>query len=53
MQRTLQILNELEQSGSMSRYAIGGAMGATFYIEPLMTYDLDIFLLLPGPLAAY
>ena len=47
MQRTLQILNELEQSGAMSRYAIGGAMGATFYIEPLLTFDLDIFVLLP------
>lgn len=47
MQRTLQILNELEQSGVMSRYAIGGAMGATFYIEPLLTFDLDIFVLLP------
>lgn len=47
MQRTLQILNELEQRGAMSRYAIGGAMGATFYIEPLLTFDLDIFVLLP------
>lgn len=44
MQRTL---NEFEQSGVMSRYAIGGAMGATFYIEPLLTFDLDIFVLLP------
>ena len=47
MQRTLQILNELEQSGAMSRYAIGDAMGAIFYIEPLLTFDLDIFVLLP------
>jgi hypothetical protein len=47
MQRTLEILNELEQSGTMSRYAIGDAMGATFYVEPLLTFDLDIFVLLP------
>ncbi len=47
MQRRLQIVNELEQSGAMSRYAIGGAMRATFYIEPLLTFDLDIFVLLP------
>jgi hypothetical protein len=47
MQRTLQILNELEQTGVMSRYAIGGAMGATFYVEPILTFDLDIFVLLP------
>ena len=47
MKRTLQILNDLERAGVMSRYAIGGAMGATFYVEPLLTFDLDIFLLLP------
>ena len=23
-------------------------MGATFYVEPLLTFDLDIFVLLPG-----
>ncbi len=47
MRRTLEILNELEQNSTMSRYAIGGAMGATFYVEPLLTFDLDIFVLLP------
>ncbi len=47
MERTLQVLNELEQAGVLVRYAIGGAMGATFYVEPLLTYDLDIFVVLP------
>jgi hypothetical protein len=47
MERTLQVLNELERDGVLSRYAIGGAMGATFYIEPLLTFDLDIIVLLP------
>ena len=47
MERTLQVLNELEQDGIMSRYAIGGAMGATFYVEPLLTFDLGIIVLLP------
>jgi hypothetical protein len=47
MKRTLEILNELERAGAMSRYAIGGAMGATFYVEPLLTFDLDVFVLLP------
>ena len=47
MRRTLEILNELEQNGTMSRYAIGGAMGATFYVEPLLTFDLEILVLLP------
>lgn len=47
MERTLQVLNRLEQTGILSRYAIGGAMGATFYTEPFLTFDLDIFVLLP------
>jgi hypothetical protein len=47
MKRTLQILNELERGGVIERYAIGGAMGATFYVEPLLTFDLDIFVILP------
>ncbi|MFN2509643.1 MAG: hypothetical protein ABR589_12830 [Chthoniobacterales bacterium] len=46
MKRTLQILNELEREGVFSRYAIGGAMAATFYVEPLLTFDLDVFVLL-------
>ena len=28
---------------SFTRYAIGGAIGATFYVEPLLTFDLDVF----------
>ena len=47
MKRTLQILNELERDGVLERYAIGGAMGATFYVEPLLTFDLDVFVVLP------
>ena len=47
MEKTLQVLNALEQDGVLSRYAIGGAMGATFYVEPVLTFDLDIFVLLP------
>ena len=47
MERTLQVLNELERDGILSRYAIGGAMGATFYVEPLLTFDLDVFVVLP------
>ena len=47
MKRTLQILNELEREGVLSGYAIGGAMGATFYVEPLLTFDLDVFVVVP------
>jgi len=47
MERTLQVLNEPEPDGAFRRYAIGGAMAATFYVEPLLTFDLDVFVLLP------
>jgi hypothetical protein len=47
MERTLQVLNNLAREGVLSRYAIGGAMGATFYVEPVLTFDLDIFVILP------
>lgn len=47
MKRTLEVLMELERAGVMSRHAIGGAMGATFYAEPVLTFDLDVFVLLP------
>jgi hypothetical protein len=46
VERTLQVLNELERAGVIHRYAIGGAVGAIFYMEPFLTYDLDIFVLL-------
>ena len=47
MKRTLHVLNEMERTGVLRRYAIGGAMAATFYVEPFLTFDLDVFVLLP------
>lgn len=46
MEATLAILNELETSGLVGRYAIGGAMAAFFYAEAVVTEDLDAFVLL-------
>jgi hypothetical protein len=43
VKRTFEVLNELEQQGVFTRYAIGGAMAATFYPEPFLTFDLDVF----------
>ena len=37
----------MERDGAFTRYAIGGAMAATFYVEPLLTFDLDVFVVLP------
>jgi hypothetical protein len=47
MEKTLRVLNEMERAGVIQRYAIGGAVGAIFYMEPILTYALDIFVELP------
>jgi len=33
----------MEDAGVVDRYAIGGAVGATFYLEPVATMDIDVF----------
>ncbi len=45
MKRALEVLNQLVATGVIRDYAIGGAMGATFYLEPISTMDLDVFVL--------
>jgi len=47
MKRTLEVLNQLIDAGIIETYAIGGAMAAVFYAEPLLTFDLDVFVALP------
>ena len=47
MQKALRVLNNLVSEHVFSGYAIGGAMGATFYIEPVFTIDLDVFIVFP------
>lgn len=37
------MLNQLQDNGIVARYAIGGAVGATFYLEPVSTLDVDVF----------
>ena len=45
MQRIFAELEAALTDGIISRYAIGGAVGATFYIEPSATQDVDVFVL--------
>lgn len=40
-------VNEMQAAGIIGKYAIGGAVGATFYLEPSATLDVDIFAALP------
>ena len=44
----LRVVNDLETDGVVSAYAVGGAMAMLFWAEPTVTFDLDIFVLLPG-----
>lgn len=37
----------MQADGVIGKYAIGGAVGATFYLEPSATADVDIFVMLP------
>ena len=45
MKEALKVLQGLVADGVIEDYAIGGAMGATFYLEPVVTMDLDVFVL--------
>ncbi|KAF0125759.1 MAG: hypothetical protein FD189_1941 [Elusimicrobia bacterium] len=48
MKKTLAAVNQMLELGIITDYAIGGGMAAMFYMEPVLTYDLDIFCVLPG-----
>jgi hypothetical protein len=45
MKQAIAVLNDMVSVGVIQKYAIGGAMGATFYTEPFTTFDLDIFVM--------
>jgi hypothetical protein len=40
----IETINRMQADGVIARYAIGGAVGATFYLEPVATLDVDIFI---------
>ena len=44
IQDVIAMLNQMERDGVIKRYAIGGAVGATFYLEPVSTLDVDVFI---------
>ena len=43
MEKALKIIKELKEKKVLKDYSIGGGIAALYYIEPLLTYDLDIF----------
>lgn len=56
MKEALEIINRMQFDGVIAKYAIGGAVGATLYLEPAATLDIDVFVQLPpvpgGPLVS-
>jgi predicted nucleotidyltransferase len=48
MKKTLSVLNQMEAEGVIRRYALGGAVGALFYLEPSDTADVDVFISFKG-----
>ena len=44
IKHTIAAINQLQADGVIERYAIGGAVGATFYLEPVATLDVDVFI---------
>ena len=42
IKNTIAALNQMQADGVIQRYAIGGAVGATFYPEPVATLDQAI-----------
>jgi hypothetical protein len=48
-------INQMDADGVTDAYAIGRAVGATFYLEPVATLDVDVFVAFrsePGHLPA-
>lgn len=52
LQQVLTALRDLEAWGLVERYAIGGAVGATRYVEAAATEDVDVFVTFAGASAA-
>jgi hypothetical protein len=43
---TIESINQMLADGIIGKYAVGGAVGAWFYLEPAATLDVDIFVTL-------
>ena len=55
IKEVISVVNQMQADGVIQPYAIGGAVGATFYLEPVATLYVDIFVVIepaPGSLIA-
>ena len=46
MKKLFQLLNQMVRDGELPNYAVGGAIAAVFYIEPFVTNDVDVFVVM-------
>ena len=49
MKETFAVLNQMVADGAIENYALAGAVGAMFYVEPFSTQDIDVLVVLPEP----
>lgn len=47
MKETFRAINRMVEEGIIENYAVGGAIGAMFYVEPFATQDIDVFVMMP------
>src|ERR1700692_3999128 len=55
IREVISLINQMVTDGVIDRYAIGGAVGATFYLEPVAPLDVHVFVAFraePGQLLA-
>lgn len=43
MEHAIKVINKLQTERIIDQYAIGGAVALLFHAEPVLTYDLDVF----------
>jgi len=48
MKKVFALLNEMVRDGALENYAVAGAIGAMFYVEPFSTQDIDVLVMTPG-----
>src|SRR5713226_5882218 len=48
MKNTFAVLNRMVRDGAIDNYAVAGAVGAMFYVEPFSTQDIDVLVVTPG-----
>lgn len=48
MKRTVSVINRLVEAGLIKNYAVGGGIAAMFYMEPELTFDVDVFIIAEG-----